>query len=152
VRKFLYVFGAISLVVVVAVAVMIGWAAYRGSSLDTESKAFVDSAVPAIAAQWNKQELLDRASPQLLQAAKPGQMESLFKTLAQFGPLVQYEGAKGDSVMGYTTGTGSSVTANYVATARCRNGTAHFKLKLLKVGDRWTILDFYVDTPPEKQI
>ncbi|MBN9085550.1 MAG: hypothetical protein J0J01_01470 [Reyranella sp.] len=49
-KKFLMIFGAIALVGVIAIAGVLGWAAYRGSALDKESKAFVDSAVPAIAA------------------------------------------------------------------------------------------------------
>ena len=39
---------------------------YKGNARDAESKAFVDRAVPTIAANWNKEQLLDRvqAHPQ----------------------------------------------------------------------------------------
>lgn len=147
-RKFLYVFGAVSLAVVVLLAACIGWLAYRAGGLDEESKAFVDAAVPAIAASWNKRELMNRATPELLQAAKPEQFDALFSALAQFGPLVQYEGAKGNAVVGYMAGSGSSTSANYVASARCKNGTAQFKLTLHKQDGRWLIHNFHVDMPP----
>jgi hypothetical protein len=71
-RKFLYVLGALTLIVIVAAGIGGGVFFYQGHALDAESKAFVDSAVHAIAATWSKQQLLDRATPELRENVKPG--------------------------------------------------------------------------------
>jgi len=71
VRKFLYVLGSLTLVVIVGAGIGLGVAFYKGHELDAESKAFVDSAIPAITATWSKQQLLDRATPELREASSP---------------------------------------------------------------------------------
>jgi hypothetical protein len=144
-KKFLMIFGAVPLVIVAVAAVGIGVAAYRGTALDAESKAFVDASVPAIASGWNKQELLDRGTPELREMAKPEQLAAMFDTLARFGPLVKYEGAEGDATMAYTGGSGSTVSATYVAKARFQNGDALFRIALIKRDGRWMIHNFHVD-------
>jgi len=149
VRKFLIVFGALALVAVVAAAVGIGVVAYRGNALDAESKAYIDGAVPAIAAAWNKQELLDRATPELKASVKPEELTAFFATLARLGPMVEYRGAKGDATMGYTTEFGSVTSASYTATVRCRNGSASFRIVLKKRDGHWMIHNLHVDPVAE---
>ena len=68
-----------------------------------------------------------------------------FDALARLGPLVEYEGAKGDAKLSYTSEAGSSVSAAYVATARFKNGSASFRIALLKRDGRWMIHNFHVD-------
>ena len=150
-KKFLMIFGAVALVVVVASAIAIGVAAYRGNALDAESKAFVDAAVPAIASGWNKQELLDRATPELREMAKPEQLAALFDALSRLGPIVEYEGAKGDATMAFTSGSGGTVSAKYEAKAQFKNGTAIFRIVLMKRDGRWMIHNFQVDPAPTEK-
>jgi hypothetical protein len=76
------------LVIIIIVGVEIGMAAYKGHALYVESKAFVDGAVPAIAAQWSKDQLLDRATPELRQSTTDDQMTAFFDTLSRLGPLI----------------------------------------------------------------
>ena len=64
-RKFLYILGALTLIVILGSGIGLGIFLYKAHALDVESKAFVDSAVPAIAAAWSKQQLIDRATPEL---------------------------------------------------------------------------------------
>jgi len=144
-KKFLMVFGAIALVGVLLIAGAVGWASYRTSVLGTEGKAFVDGALPAITRNWNQQELLDRAAPELKAKAPPAQLSAMFATLAKLGPMLAYEAAKGSATVSYTSAEGSVVTATYVAKARCENGTAVFKVILLKREGHWLILNFHVD-------
>ena len=55
-----------------ALAAVLYWMLYRGFMLgNTEGRAYVDSAVPAIARNWDRQELLDRAAPELKAKATP---------------------------------------------------------------------------------
>ena len=71
-RKFLVALGAMTLAVVVAAGIGVGILIYKGKSLDRESKAYVDSAVPAIVTVWSKYALLDQATPELRANALKG--------------------------------------------------------------------------------
>jgi len=148
VRKFLYVLGAFTLAVVIAAGVGLGALLYKGHQLDTESKAFVDSAVPAIVTTWSKQQLLDRATPELRETIKPDELNALFDRLSQLGPLVEYQGATGEAAMSYIAGSGGTVSASYDAKARFQNGSATFRIVLMKRDGRWMIHNFHVEPTP----
>ena len=121
-RRFLYILGAVTLAIIVAAGIGVGVLVYKGKTLDVESKAFVDSAVPAIAAGWNKEQLLDRATPELR------------------------DRAAGDANMSYMAGSGSTVSASYVAKAKFKDGVATIQITLVKRDGRWMISGFHVDT------
>jgi hypothetical protein len=150
-RRFLYILGALTLIIIVAAGIGLGVFFYKGHALDAESKAFVDSAVPAITATWSKQQLLDRATPELRASVKPEELKALFDRLSQLGPLIEYEGATGEATMSYIAGSGSTLSASYVAKARFQNGTATFRIVLMKRDDRWLIQNFHVDSAPDNQ-
>lgn len=116
-RKLLYILGAVTLVITVVLGIGVGVLAYRGNALDAESKAFVDSAVPAITATWSEQQLLDRATPELRANVKPKELKALFDSLSQLGPLIEYESATGEATMSYIACSGGTVSASYVAKA-----------------------------------
>jgi hypothetical protein len=137
VRRFLYIVGAVTLIIFVVAGIGVGVLIYQGNALDAESKAFVDSAVPAIVASRSEEQLLDRATPEL---------RSLFDAISQLGPLVEYQGAIGEANMSYVAGFGSSVSASYVAKARCKDGTATIRIALVKRAGRWMINGFHVAT------
>ena len=147
-KRFLTVLGAIAMAGVVALGAFIAWSAYRGISRGIEGKAFVDRAIPAIARNWDRQELLDRAAPELRAEATPEQLDTVFGTLTKLGPMVEYQGAKGEAVTTYTTSSGSVVTAKYEAKGRFQNGGAIFQIVLVKRDGHWMILNFHVDFPP----
>jgi hypothetical protein len=138
----------LTLIVIIVASIGLGVALIKGKTLDAESKAFVDSAIPAISATWSKQELLDRATPELRDIAKPEQLNAVFDRLSQLGPLVKYEGATGQATMSYMLGSGSTVAASYVAKAQFQNGGAVFRVVLRKREDRWMIYNFHVDPVP----
>lgn len=144
-RKFLYFLGAATLTVLIVAGVGIGVAAYQGHAFDVESKAFVDSAVPAISANWSQEQLLELATPELRESVKPNELTTLFAKLSRLGPLVKYEGSTGNTLMSYTTASGGTVSATYVARAKFRNGNAAFRIVLLKRDGHWMIQNFHVD-------
>lgn len=144
-RKVLYILGALTLIFIVVAGAGIGVVVYKGNTLDKESRAFVDGAVPAIAGTWSQQELLDRATPELRETARLAQLGMVFETLSQLGPLVGYDGATGDASMSYMSGSGGTVAASYVAKARFRNGNATFHIGLVKRDGHWMIQTFHVD-------
>jgi hypothetical protein len=151
VRRFLHILGILTLIVILAAGIGLGVLIYQGRTLDTESTAFVDGAVPAIAATWDEQQLLDRATPELRASVTPGELRAVFNRLSQFGPLVEYQGATGQATMSYVAGSGGTVSATYAARARCQNGTATFRVVLLKRDGRWLIHNFHIDSTPGNQ-
>lgn len=146
-KKFFIVLGSIFLAVLVLGAIGIGYIAYRGNALDKESKAYADSAIPAIVTTWSEKELLDRASPEFKQASTIDQLDRLFRMFATLGRLQKCEPAQGQSLMSATTQSGKTISAQYTAKATFEKGEATIKLGLIKHGDQWQILGFYVDSP-----
>jgi hypothetical protein len=144
-RKLLLALGVLMLTLIVVLGAGFAIVAYKGSALDAESKAFVDEAVPAIASHWDSRALVDRSTAELRRNAPPEKIAQLFATLSRLGPMVHYDGCKGDATMSYFTGTGGTVSAAYVASARFQNGTATFRILLLKRDGRWLIHNFHVD-------
>lgn len=147
-RKFLYTLGALTLIAIIGGGIGLGVLIYKGHALDVESKAFVDGAVPAIAAAWSKQQFLDRAAPELQGRVKPEELSAVFDRFSRLGSLVEYEGSTGQALLAYFTGSGGTVSASYVAKARCQNGSATLRIGLVKRDGRWMIRDFYVDPAP----
>jgi hypothetical protein len=147
-RRFIYILGVLTLTIVVAAAIGLGVLFYRGHALDAESKAFVDSAVSAIATNWSEEQLLDRATPELRETIRPDELSALFAVLSRLGRLVRYEGATGGATMSYMASSGSTVSAFYVAKARFENGTAIFRILLVRRAGRWMINGFHVDSAP----
>jgi len=146
-RKFFYILGVIAAILIVTAGVGLGIVIYKGRALDAESKAYVDAAVPAITASWSQEELMRRAAPELRDSIKPGQLTAVFGAFSRLGPLVTYEGATGDANMSYFTGTGSTVSATYVAKAKYQNGEATIRIVLLKRDGQWMIQNFHLDSP-----
>jgi hypothetical protein len=144
-RRFLYALGCVTLVALIAGFVGFGYLAYKGSELDAESRAFVDGAVPAIAEHWSRQELLDRATPELRANANPEQLQAMFEALSRLGRLVEYEGAKGQAMAAFIAGSESTVSGSYVARAKFEGGSAMFRIGLLKRDGHWMIHNFHVD-------
>jgi hypothetical protein len=147
-RRVFHALGVVFAAIIVIVAGLIGFTAYRGSALDTEAKTYVDQAVIDVGKNWDKAELLKRASPDLLSQVSPGQITTLFQNLGRFGPLVHYDGAKGQAVMSVSTGSGAVVRAHYEANATFQNGPVHFRIDLSKHDERWMIDGFFVDLSP----
>jgi hypothetical protein len=144
-RKFLVALGAMTLFIVVAAGLGVGILIYKGKGLDRESKAYVDSAVPAIVAVWSKEALLDRATPELRANARPEDLRSLFDWASRLGPFVAYDGAMGDSNMSFMLGGSGTVSARYVAKVRFRDGTATIRIVLVKRDGKWLINSFHIE-------
>jgi hypothetical protein len=118
---------------------------YNGNALDTESKAFIDAAVPAITTNWSEQQLIDRALPELLQTTQSNDLHVLFHSLSRLGTLTEYNSSMGEALMSYVVGNGQTVQADYLAKAKYRNGEARFRIRIVKKNGAWLILGFHVD-------
>src|SRR5437899_13082677 len=98
-KKFFIILGSIFLAIIVLGAIGIAFIAVRGSALDKESKAYADTAIPAVIATWNQKELLDRASPEFKKAVTADQLDRLFRWVGSLGRLQKCEPAEGHSLM-----------------------------------------------------
>jgi len=145
-RKVLVVLGAVFVVIIVAGGIAVFVLAQKGAGLDRESKAYVDDAVVAITANWNSDELLRRATPQLRATIKLEDLKTFFDGLSALGHLQEYEGSKGQANVMMTTGSGTTISANYEAKARYQKGPATFQIVLMKIDDHWMIHGFHVDS------
>jgi hypothetical protein len=119
---------------------------YKGFQLNSEGTAFVDAAIPAISAHWDTAELLDRATPELKQTARPADVAKLFERLRPLGKLTKYNGATGNTHSDFDSSTGTTIKGEYTATAEYQNGTATFQVVAVKRDGRWMINGFYCDT------
>ncbi len=147
-RRLLYALGLIFAVIIIAVTGFVGFAAYRGSALDVESKAYVDQVVVAVGKGWDQTEILRRASPDLLKHVSSEQIAASVQQLAKLGNLVHYDGAKGQATILFSTRDGSTVRAHYEASATFKNGPTRFRIDLSKHGEQWMIDGFFYDVNP----
>src|SRR5436305_14659334 len=97
-KKFFIVLGSIFLTLIVLVAIGIAVIAITGTAPDKESKAYADSAIPAIVTTWSEKELLDRASREFKNAVTIDQLDGLFRAFATMGRLQKCVPAQGHSL------------------------------------------------------
>lgn len=149
-KKAIMILGYAFLVLLVLLAVATATIAVFGKRLDTESKAFVDAALPAIVSDWDVRELQKRASPEFDDAVDYDELEDDFETLSQLGRLEEYKGSAGDSNIAISLQYGCEITADYTANADFEAGSAEMRISLIKHGGTWQILDLEINpqSPP----
>jgi hypothetical protein len=145
-KRLLIALGLIFILLVVAIAALVGYAAFTGGKLDKESRAYVDAAVPAIVSSWNEQELLSRASPEFQRAASPADVDRLFRWFRTLGRLQKYEGTQGQTVTSVTPQTGKVVTGRYIAKAVFDAGGASIQIDVIRHGSVWQIEGFKINS------
>ncbi len=143
--KFLQIVGALSLVFICIGVIGFGVLAFQVQTLNKESKSYVDAATQAIIDTWSEQQLEDRESPDFRKNTTPDQLAAFFDTLSTLGPIIEYDGSKGNATFGYTTKSGVQISALYVANAKFQNGSAIFRIALVKLKNNWMIEGFHVD-------
>lgn len=146
-KKFFITLGIFFLVLILLGAIGIGYFAYQGNRLDKESKAYVDKSIPALATNWSKKELLDRASPELRREASDALIDELFKQFSTLGRFMTSDAATGQSSTYVSPQTGKIVTADYQAKVYFEKGGGTIKVKLIKHGDQWQISSFNLVSP-----
>jgi hypothetical protein len=146
-RKFLYGVGAVIALLVVGGGVGLFVLARNGAALDAESKAYVDDSVVTITAHWSADELLRRSTPNFRQITSLDDLQGLFDAArTALGPLVDYGGSKGDSMVSAIVGSGTTISAKYVARAKFQKGDADLQLTLLKIDGGWKIEGFHINS------
>lgn len=146
-KKFFTVLGVIFLVLIVLGGVGFVLVARWGNALDKESKAYADTAIPAIVGTWSEKEVFDRASPEFKQTVTPAQVYQGLRQFSALGHLQSCDPARGQSMTSVNPQTGLIIKAEYAANARFEKGQVVFDLVLIKHGDQWQILNFFVKSP-----
>jgi hypothetical protein len=138
------------------IAVIVAFAVIIASKLsperkippDADAKAFADAAVVAICTNWDRDELLNRASPELVGAIQVNGPDLFFGKLTAVGRLTKYEGAVGRAERTVYNGN-AKVTAHYKAKGRFEKGPAAVDISLVRFNENsWQISAFTVDPGP----
>jgi hypothetical protein len=146
-KKILMGLGLVFAGILVVGVIGFGILSYFGSGLDKESKMFVDQKIPIIASSWNPQELVNVASPELLQVAPADKIEALFGVFSQrLGPMQGYKGSRGEAKLFFGP-QGKTTTAEYVADAEFEKGTATVIMRTILRNGQWQVLEFRVNSP-----
>ena len=145
-KKVLMILGAVFGVILISIAIAVGYAAYNGKGLDEESKRYVDAAVPAIVKNWDMTEMLSRTSPEFSKATKTEDLEKLWIMFRKLGAMKIYKGSKGESNQMINLPQGTTITAKYSADVEFENGPAQILITIIKRGDDWQILGFKVNS------
>jgi len=135
------IFAVIIVVFIIAAAIFIP----RTLKLDHEATAYIQDAVPKIVTNWNSQELVDRATPELMAATKSrDQVDRLFVMFRQLGSFKHLDKPEGTVVSSAYTGTGTVTVGNYKAQAEFEKGEARIEIQLRRMGDTWKINGFHI--------
>lgn len=137
------IFATIIVIIVIAAVVFIP----RTLKLDHEATAYIQDAVPKIVTDWNSQELVDRATPELLAAAKKNdELDRLFVMFRQLGSFKQLDKPEGIVVSSAFTGEGTVTLGNYTTHGDFEKGKATIKIQLRRVNDTWKINGFRINS------
>jgi hypothetical protein len=145
-KKILMIAGGIFGFLIASVVVLIAVMAIKGRGMDRESKEYADNAIRAICSNWDQSELTERASPEMLSSIQQQRgAHGLFSQWGRLGALSSLEPLRGQANIQEFLGSGTTVTAVYVAGAKFVDGTASIKITLIKREDAWRILGLWVN-------
>jgi hypothetical protein len=145
-RRSSLLLGAISLILFMVAGMAVIAIAAKNNSLDTESRLFVSTAIPAIFTDWNEKELVERASSELKTAVNDRELKRLFGGMARkFGKLQNCQ-VDGGASISMRSDREIVVTGEYVAKTKFDAGEANIILSLVKDSGHWRILSFRLDS------
>lgn len=137
------IFAVIIVIIVIAAAIFIP----RTLKLDREATAYIQDAVPKIVTNWSSQELVDRATPELMDAAKSrDRLDRLFVMFQQLGSFKHLDKPKGTVGSSAFSGEGTVTLGNYTAQGDFEKGKASIKIQLRRVNNTWKINGFHINS------
>jgi hypothetical protein len=146
-KKIFLILGGIFAVILVVLGIVAAIFIPRLIKLDREATAYIKDAVPRIAANWDSQDLVDRATPELLSAAKTRkEIDRLFVLFRHLGALKHLDKPKGMVSWRTFTGTGTVTFGNYTVEGQFQQGAATIEIQLRRVGNTWKINGFRINS------
>lgn len=146
-KKFFIGLGILFSILVLLGGTGFAYLAFRGKGLDSDSKHYVDNAVPAIVTDWSTQAFEQREDPDLKAKLPQKKLVKIFALFKKLGHLKNYCGSKGESNLFLSLNKGLIITAKYLVCAKFENGNANIKVVLTRKHHQWKIYGFYVDSP-----
>jgi len=144
-KKVLSVIGGLFLVLLVAVGGMLGYAAFEGSKLDAESKAYVEAALPKFLSNPTADSVLSFMAPQDKANVKAADMLSFSSYVSQtLGEFRSYDDLKGDSLIMFSP-SGKNITAKYLVNCYFDKASVTAIVSLRKTGDAWSLMGVFFD-------
>lgn len=144
-KKLFTILGVIFAVILVIIGIAAAIFIPRTLKLDREATAYIQEAVPKIVTNWNSQELVDRATPELLAAGgSRDKIDRLFEMFQRLGSFKHLDKPKGIVTSSAYTGTGTVTLGNYKAQAEFEKGMARIEIQLRRVNDAWKINGFHI--------
>ena len=144
-KKILMALGVIFIGLILVGAIVYFGFYYYTSRLDKEARAYIDEVIPIIVASWNSEELINRASPEFLQAVPAEKVELLFNVFSkQIGRLKEYKGATGRIKIRLSPTGNPIIIADYLAEAVFEKAPAKIKIQMVRRNDKWQIVGFLV--------
>lgn len=143
----------IGIAAVLATALVV-WAivAVESNLYEREITAYADSAILAIASNWDEQALLQRASPELLAASNRQEIDENFVTYRRLGRMIGLSKGMGRLQVVYSTAGERVIVAVYIAQAQFERRNVAIKVSMIKHEAGWQIMGFDImpSKPPDR--
>ncbi|MEM9014046.1 MAG: hypothetical protein AAGB02_02960 [Pseudomonadota bacterium] len=145
-KTFLAIIGVLALGIIALIATLYVVSAQKLESLPREAIAYVDEAIPAIANNWDGEELDRRAAPELKALFTNGALEALMTAgERQLGGLTDYDTAECEmKAYDISADAGEVALVDCGALAGHLRGFAAYSVNLVKREGQWKIYGFYV--------
>lgn len=144
-KKIIMVVGAIFFAIVLVWTIRFVVLTGKEPDLDKESKAYVDTVIPKILANISKETLFTYSDDELKKSPN-SEFEKAFKYFDKLGKFVEYKGSKGQAKISIKTGSVKVITAYYEADVEFTTGPATAKVTIVKRGNDWKIIGFYINS------
>jgi hypothetical protein len=146
-KRFFTCLGVVFAVIVVVLIIVFAIFIPRAFQLRNEACTYLESEVPKIVENWNSQELINSATPELSSAmSNGGDIDKLFTMFRQLGSLKHLDQAGGGVYIWATTEHGSSTVGNFTIPAEFEKGPATIQIQVIKTGDTWKINGFRINS------
>ena len=156
----LKIFGGIFLVLVSVICVIAAIYIPKGFKLQQDAGAYIRTNVPLIVENWNSEEVIKRAAPEFLVPAVQEGLPKVFEYLSHLGKLKKMEPPKGQvTVADFQLVFGENrinagniqnkpingIWAEFDADAQFDAGPAKIKVIIVRKGETWKVMGFYVN-------
>ena len=143
-KTFLAIIGTLTLFLVAAIAAFIFTGIRKVGPLLEAAHSFADDTITAVGTDWDVDELLSRASPEMRSVATTAQFKEVTDLgKRSVGALVSATPAQCTLTQyTYTTAEGEVGQANCTATATHERGGVSYQLNLIYRDDAWKLLLF----------
>ena len=143
-KIFLMILGAIFILILLAIGGLLAYSVINGTTLDHESKAWIDSVVPQIISPWDSEKLMGYGSSEFLKTVSKKDIDSTFTQLKKgLGPFVKYNGSIGEAGISINNFR-QHITARYTVTANFQNGPVEVFVQGIKEDGQWKIYNIHV--------